>query len=85
MRKEIFSFFLLLSIISCKKEDTAKQPVMEDVPSVSSGSLGTTESIILDENRIWGINGHPIFQAAYNGNIDLQLELLKETGWIFTG
>lgn len=69
--------FSLTGIVSCSKD---VYPEAERLPEASLLSARSAAPLSVAEGFIWGINGHPLTQEAYKGNIDLQLDLIQKMG-----
>lgn len=72
----ILLLFSLVCIFSCQKEAYTEK----ESDALSMSAKAGTSSLVLAEDFAWGVNGHPLTQEAYKGNIDLQLSLIQKVG-----
>ena len=86
MKNNIYYLFIIITIFSCEDYETLTENPNELVQVKSSLTLKTTSTngnlpMILHDDFIWGVNGHPLTQAAYRdggSSIEMQIDILNE-------
>ena len=86
MKIKLYYLFLIFIIFSCENYEnlTENQIELDQVKSSQTSRMSGTDDnlpMILPNNFIWGINGHPLSQAAYRdggSTANMQVDLISE-------